>query len=356
MKLYGWGVYWNEYRLELIIKGENMQFRNLGNTGLKVSEIGFGCGNVGGLMIRAPLVERLQAIDRALELGINYFDTAPAYGDGQSEENLGEVISFRKPKVVVATKFSFTQEDLDDTEGAIRRSLEASLRRLKRNSVDIFQLHTPVFAGNNRASRGIELKYILGPRGIADALDKLRANGLFRFIGFTGLGDTPPLYELVRSTRFDLLQVYYNLINPTAAILVSPGFTGQNFDGLMTEAVRHNMGVVAIRVLSGGALGGAVARRGYAAPLVGGTLVSGGEYDLDLERASKLNFLLKGSVSSLSQAAIRFVLGQPGVSTALVGFSNLEQIEEAAACSDQGSLPESNLTQLKKLWLSDFKL
>ncbi len=85
-------------------------------------------------------------------------------------------------------------------------------------------------------------------------------------------------------------------------------------------------------------------------------LVSGGEYAQDLERASKLNFLLKGEVSRLSQAAIRFALGQPEVSTVLVGFSKLEQIEEAAVCSDQGPLPEYSLEQLQKLWTSNFNL
>jgi aryl-alcohol dehydrogenase-like predicted oxidoreductase len=333
-----------------------MQYRTLGQTGLKVSEIGFGCGNIGGLMIRAPLTERLAAVDKAVEMGINYFDTAAAYGNGRSEENLGEVLSLRKLKVVVATKFSLSREDLDDIEGAIRRSLEASLRRLRRDSVDIFQLHAPVFGGNNVSSRGIDLKFVLGPQGIADALDKLRSERLFRFMGFTGLGDTAALHEVVQSGRFDLLQIYYNLLNPSATIPVSSGFTGQNFDGLMTEAARRNLGVAAIRVLAGGALGGPVARTGYAAPSVGGALVSGGEYALDLKRGSKLKFLLKGEVSRLSQAAIRFVLGQPEVSTALVGFSNLQQIEEAAECSDQGPLPESDLEQLQELWSSNFGL
>src|SRR3990172_2229381 len=106
-----------------------MKYRVLGRTGLQVSEIGFGCGAVGGLIIRAPLKERLTAVNRALELGINYFDTAAAYGNGQSEENLGEVLKSVKPNLILATKFGIVREDLNDIGGAVRRSLYFSLKR-----------------------------------------------------------------------------------------------------------------------------------------------------------------------------------------------------------------------------------
>jgi aryl-alcohol dehydrogenase-like predicted oxidoreductase len=85
-----------------------MKYKILGKTGLKVSEIGFGCGAIGGLMIRAPLEEKLSAVKRAIELGINYFDTAVAYGNGQSEMNLGEVLASNKSNVILATKFGIS--------------------------------------------------------------------------------------------------------------------------------------------------------------------------------------------------------------------------------------------------------
>src|SRR5271157_5395110 len=118
-----------------------MKYRILGKSRLKVSEIGFGCGNIGGLMVRAPFEERLSAVTHAVELGINYFDTAAAYGNGQSEKNLGEVLTALKPNVILATKFGLSREDLGDIKGTVRRSLESSLKRLNRDSVDIFQLH-----------------------------------------------------------------------------------------------------------------------------------------------------------------------------------------------------------------------
>jgi L-galactose dehydrogenase/L-glyceraldehyde 3-phosphate reductase len=120
--------------------------RDLGNTGLKVSALGFGCGAVGGLMVRADPAEQIRTVARALEAGINYFDTAPAYGNGRSEENLGRVLSELGAwdKVIVGTKVRLALSDLAEPSVAIRRSLERSLRLLGRDSVDLLQLHNHV--------------------------------------------------------------------------------------------------------------------------------------------------------------------------------------------------------------------
>ena len=85
-----------------------MKYRPFGSTGLNVSEIGFGCGNVGGLMIRGEHGDQVRAVARAMELGINFFDTAPSYGDGQSETNLGRVLKELSADVYVGTKFRIT--------------------------------------------------------------------------------------------------------------------------------------------------------------------------------------------------------------------------------------------------------
>ncbi len=332
-----------------------MKYRVLGKTGLRVSEIGFGCGNIGGLMIRAPFEERLSAVTRAIELGINYFDSAAAYGNGQSETNLGEVLSSIKASVTVGTKFNINREDISDIKGAVRRSLEASLKRLRRDWVDILQLHTLVVTDNSDKSRGINVKHVLGTGGVADALDGLRSQGLVRFLGFTGLGETEALHQIIASKRFDTVQAYCNLLNPSASVTVSDSFSGQNFRELIGKAAESGMGVLAIRVLAGGALEGDISRTGYASRSVGIALVPGNEYDLDRNRAIKLDFLLRGNVHNLSQAGVRFVLGQPNVSIVLVGFSNLAQIEEAVACSDRGPLPQSDMEQLKQLWTGDFR-
>ncbi|MFC1947661.1 aldo/keto reductase [Chloroflexota bacterium] len=333
-----------------------MEYRTLGKTGLRVSEIGFGCGNVGGLMVRGTEQEQLEAVELALQLGINYFDTAPAYGNGQSEINLGKVLKQIKEDVFVATKIGIGIEDSKDIKSCVRKSLETSLNRLGRDYVDVFQLHTPISAeaGSSGQNWRLSLEQVLGTNGVAEAFESVRSEGLVRFPGFTGLGDTDALHEVIKSGCFDLVQSYFNLLNPSAGIAVPPGFAGQDFRQLINVAEDNNMGVVIIRVMAGGALGGSAARTGYAAPSIGGGLTPGSEYKDDEARAGKLEFLLGGDLNSMPQAAVRFALDNPNLSTVLVGYSNNTQITEAAACSGMEPIPESMLERLTRLWDADF--
>ncbi len=191
-------------------------------------------------------------------------------------------------------------------------------------------------------------------KGIADAFESVRSQRLVRFLGFTGLGDTEALHLVVESGRFDVVQVYYNLLNPSAGTDVLGGFAGQDFRKLISLAAGKDMGVVVIRVMAGGALGGPAARAGHASPTIGGALVSGSPYDGDMARGTKLDFLLTGDVTSLPQAAVRFALMHRGVSTVLVGFSDEKQIDEAVGCSGKGPIPDSAVEGLKAVWSSDF--
>src|SRR5262244_2548862 len=109
-----------------------METRSLGRTGLTVSALGFGCGAVGGLMVRGTPADQERAVARALELGVNFFDTAPMYGDGRSEQNLGRVLKLLRPNAVVATKVWLGHAERRRIGEAIGQSLEASLRRLGR--------------------------------------------------------------------------------------------------------------------------------------------------------------------------------------------------------------------------------
>jgi aryl-alcohol dehydrogenase-like predicted oxidoreductase len=332
-----------------------LEYRELGKTRLRVSEIGFGCGNVGGLMIRGSHREQVQAVSRAIELGINYFDTAPQYGNGSSEISLGRVMKELRPKdVIVATKVALRPQDFGDIRGAIQKSLRESLSRLNRESIDVFQLHSQVALTRGRFRPGtLGLEDVLGVGGVADVFDEARSQGLIRFIGFTGLGETETLHQVIASNRFDVVQTYYNLLNPSAGFSVSDGFVGNDFKLLIAKASEKKMGVVVIRVLAGGALGGEVARQGYAASTTG-TLTEGANYETDVNRAKKLHFLISGEIQSLPQAAIRFALMNREISTVLVGFSNLSQIEEAASCSVREPFPRNWIDRLEALWATDF--
>ena len=120
-----------------------MEYRTFGDTGIQVSALGFGCGDVGGLMVRGSVQERVDAVARALDAGITYFDTASGYGRGQSEINLGAALRQLKAGPVVGTKVRLMPEDLDDIPAAVVRSVENSLARLGVERVDLIQPPQP---------------------------------------------------------------------------------------------------------------------------------------------------------------------------------------------------------------------
>lgn len=312
-----------------------MEQRPLGTTGLTVSALGFGCGAVGGLMVGGDPAEQRQAVARALDAGITYFDTAASYGDGLSEAHLGAVMRDLGAwsKVIVGTKFRLRPEDLGNPAVAVRASLEASLKRLGRDNVDVLHLHNPLAltAGAQSLDIGTALDEVAG------ALREVVAAGLARHTGFTGLGETAALREVLLAEPFETMQTYFNVLNPSA------GFTGhdggqQDFEGLIDSAARAGVGVIVIRVLAAGAAA-AVPSRATNAGDPGGNLVSGGSYATDLERAARFAALASDvGLESPVELAIRFGLSKPGVSTVLVGYSSLAHLEEAIRFANRGPL------------------
>ena len=324
-----------------------MNYRTLGKTGLRVSVLGFGCGNVGGLMIRGAPAERERAVARALELGINYFDTAPSYGDGVSEENLGLALKALGTTPYVGTKFSVAGETRD-VAGAITRSLEASLRRLGLERVDLLQLHDRIGAARESGARTVDVPMLLGE--IVPALDKLRSQGKLRFYGITALGETDALHHALGSGALGTAQVCLNLLNPSASVEVPPRFPAQDFRRLLQVARPQGVGVIVIRVAAAGALTGSEARHPIAVPTVE-PIASGPDYVADVRRARALGDLVEeGHAASLVEASLRFALTDDAVSTVLLGYSSLEHLEEAAAAMDKGLLPEAARVRLTALW------
>jgi L-galactose dehydrogenase/L-glyceraldehyde 3-phosphate reductase len=314
---------------------------------MSVSEIGFGCGCVGGLMVRGSPEEQAAAVARALELGINLFDTAAAYGDGTSETNLGRVLRELSAEVVLATKVRLSP-DAQSLKAATVTAVEASLNRLGRSYVDLIQIHNRIAPSRATWPQALTPEQVLGPGGVLEGFEALRREGKVRFFGFSGLGEPSAIHHLVDSGRFHTVQVYYNLLNPSAAYPVPPTFSAQDYQRLMDRASAEGMGVAAIRVLAAGALS--------TTPEAGGgsrsstPLSLGSEYARDVERARGLGFLVRDDIHRTSQAALRFALMNPAASTALLGFSTPQQIDEAAACAGAGPLPERALEQLHHLW------
>jgi len=329
-----------------------MEQRTLGRTGLKVGVLGFGCGDVGGLIVRGTPAERERAVSRALEAGTNYFDTAASYGNGESERNLGVTLRALRVRPYIGTKVRVPPE-APDTKAAIVKGVEASLERLGVEAVDLVQLHNqilvdgPVRADGSRAS-GLSLSRVMGEA--LPALEALRRQGKTRFIGITALGDTPALQSVVEAGVIDTAQVCVNLLNPTASVTVPAGFPAHDFGRLLDRTRRASVGTIAIRVLAAGALSGTEQRHPIAMPSVA-PIASGADYAQDVARAQTLRPLVDtGHVTSLMEASIRFALTHPGLSTVLVGYSEFAHLEAAIAAIERGPLPPAALEQLQGLW------
>ena len=329
-----------------------MQYRTLGRTGIRVSEIGFGCGNNAVLMVRAGYEEQLRAVRRALELGINYFDTAFAYGLGKSEENLGNILKELGASPVVSTKIRLEPEAVADLKSATMRAVEEGLSRLKRKYVDLIQLHNRVTVERNPGKRfSLAPGDVVGPGGVLEGFKELQDKGKVGYFGFSGLGDPKALHEVIESGEFHSVQAYYNLLNPSAGQPISRNFSALDYGRLIDRAAGKGTGVAVIRVLAAGALTANPEAGGGSSPE---PLSPGSDYVLDLERAEKVKFLIGGDIKSLTEAAIRFALMKPEVSTVLVGFSNTAHIDEAVACSGAGGLSQDAMARLRKLWDNDF--
>jgi aryl-alcohol dehydrogenase-like predicted oxidoreductase len=325
-----------------------MEYRELGRTGLRVSMLGFGCGNVGGLIIRGAHQDRVRAVARAMEAGINYFDTAPSYGNGQSEQNLGQVLSELRVDVYVGTKVRVAPEEFGDLRGAITRSVEASLQRLGRESVDLIQLHNHIARQRVPMDAALSVSDVLGD--VVATFQSLQAQGKAKYFGMTALGDTAALHEVIDSGALYTAQVCYNLLNPSAGRPVPASFPHQDFGQLIDHAASKRMGCIAIRVLAAGALSGVMERHVIAVPTVSpiGTSV---DYQTDVRLAQALHFLTaEGHASSLVEAAMRFAWSKPELSTVLVGYSSLDHLEQALAAAERGALPAPAMQRLERAW------
>jgi aryl-alcohol dehydrogenase-like predicted oxidoreductase len=320
--------------------------RPLGRTGLRVAPLGFGCGDVGGIMVRGTPADRERAAARAIELGINYFDTASSYGQGQSERNLGPVLKALRADVHVGTKVRLNPEDMKDVRGAIARSLDASLGRLGRERVDILYLHNPVA----RVSAGSRVGAKVVLDDVAAGMEDLKKQGKIRFFGMTALGEVGALHRVLSSGAVEVAQVCFNLLNPTAAYPTPLGFPAQDFDGLLHLTEEVGVGTVGIRIMAAGALSGTVERHPVAIPTVD-PIASGPDYATDVTRGRVFEALVRdGHASSVVEAAHRFAITPSGMSVILSGWSEMSHLEAAAAAIAKGPLPPAALERAAACW------
>jgi aryl-alcohol dehydrogenase-like predicted oxidoreductase len=328
-------------------------YRQLGKTGIRVSEIGFGTGGISELMVGEDHQKQSAAVRLALDLGVDYFDTASGYGNGKSETNLGRILKETGAEVTLATKIRLGPEDLPDPKGATIASVERSLERLQRGAVDLIQIHNYIAPGGKwPVGLALDPEDVLGPGGVLAGFKELRDRGKVKYFGFTGIGEPGALHRLAESGEFHTIQAYFNLLNPSAGYSVGERFSALDYGGLLDRAAAEGMGVLVIRVLALGALTGDPGLLGFLKtdPPV---LSLGSGFAEDARRAEKLRWM-EGKARTLPQAAIRFALMKGGVSSVLVGFSGADQLEEAVSCSGAAGLTRDELRKLQGVWDSDF--
>lgn len=323
-----------------------METRVFGRTGLQLSLLGFGCGAVGGLMVRGDPADQEKTIARALAAGVNYFDTAVQYGDGESEKNLGRVLHRLKPaNVVVGTKVRLPPGDRRRIAEAVAQSLDGSLKRLQRERVDIFHLHNSVT--ETGGGPALSVQQVLDD--IVPAFERLRAQGKTRFLGLTAVGDTKALQRVIDSRAFDSAQVVYNMLNPSAAEALPAHDGSQDYGRLFDHTKTAGTGVIAIRVLAGGALSGSAERHPIASPPPE-PIGSAETYQGDIDAARRLMPLVsEGFAASLTEAATRFAISHAAVGTILVGMATPQQFDDALAAVMKGPLPQAALDRLAAL-------
>ena len=270
-----------------------MEYSELGKTGLRVSRIGFGGAPAGLKNYLVPFDPGspddrrriLDAIDAALDEGINFFDTAPGYGDGRSEELFGHALKGSRHSVTLASKVGVS------TGEALRRSIESSLTRLQTDRLDIVQFHGTSYTERDR-------RLILDDNGMVDQLIQLKSEGMVRFIGFTSEDNNDAVYEFIQCGLFDMMQICYNLFMQHA-------YDPNRPFGSMLEAEKAGMGIAAMRTTTSGL------------------------FQRWMQAVDKENTF------DYTEALIQYVLSNPYVDVALVGMRNAEQVRKnAAICRD----------------------
>ncbi len=318
-----------------------MQTRSFGSSGLKLSVLGFGCGAVGGLMVRGAVADQERAIARALDAGINYFDTAALYGDGQSETNLGRVIKALKLRdITIGTKVRLPSAS--NIRETIVGSLDNSLQRLGLPQVDIFHLHNAITVAGG--SGALTADQVLNE--VVPTFERLRQQGKIRYSGITAVGDIAAIRKVAEARVINSAQVVFNLLNPSAAGPVATNYPGQDFEELLKINAASGIGSIGIRILAGGALSGSAARQPNASPAPA-PIGSSREFTGDLALAQKFAPLVAdGSARSLVELAIRYAITEPNVGTALIGLASQTDLDTAIASVDKGPLSRDVLARI----------
>jgi aryl-alcohol dehydrogenase-like predicted oxidoreductase len=320
-----------------------MKYRTLGRTGFTISEIGYGAWGIGGKQWQGGTDdESLSALRRAIELGLNFIDTALAYGNGHSEELVGRIVREAPGKVYVASKVppmnglwparpGIPIEDVFPYDYIIR-STEESLRNLRLETLDLQQLHVwnPEWIASDNWRR---------------ALEELKRSGKAQAVGIS-INDHQPdsALDAIRTGLIDSVQVIYNIFDQSPE------------KNLFPLAQERNIGVIARVPFDEGSLTGSVMESSTFASDEFRAFYFRGDRRKQVVRhveALKKDLDLPGE--SLPETALRFCLSQPAVSTVIPGMRRVRNVERNCAASDMGALDAETLRKLRgHVWAKDF--
>lgn len=294
-----------------------MQRRPIGQTGLSISIIAMGCGPVAELMTGTDLQRQLSAVRQAIGCGINWFDTAPGYGDGQSERSLGQCLAIcdRHGEAQISTKVRLVRSSGVSFRDQIRASIGRSLERLGRSSVALLQLHNAITGAPDEQPFSVTPEEVLESGGIADCMEELRLEGVIQAVGLTGTGVTGALSAVIASHRFQTIQLPLNLLHAL------PGGDAQPLQ-VLAVCQAAGVSVLAIRIFAAGALLGrapsvhTLKTPFFPLPLYRQDAACAEELCRDWPFAERL------------ARAVRYPLEQLGVSAVIVGFATPAELLE----------------------------
>ena len=324
-----------------------MKISRFGRTEFKISQLTFGGGWVGGILIDPDKEIMHKALSLASEKGINWIDTAESYSEGKSEKNIGELLSsFSNDTFQISTKARLDPNSSETIISQIDRKIDASLARLQRNFVELYQLHNRI--QNVSDKNNFSVKDILKKGGVADAMEKFKSDGRIKSIGITALGDIDAINEVVLSDCFDVAQIYYNLLNPSASFS-SPGkWNDHNFSNLIKNCKSKDMGLMNIRIYAAGYLA-TDKRHGREIPITFGI----NETELN-KRVEKINLIMRDIQGTKAQKALRYGLSNDDMSTIVIGLAEISHLEEALEGYELGSLDEEILRKIEELQKNNF--
>ncbi|MFW6381736.1 MAG: aldo/keto reductase, partial [Bacillota bacterium] len=311
-----------------------MDYRQLGESQLKVSVIGIGTWAIGSDFYgRVDDKQSIKALRQGMESGINLIDTAPAYGDGHSEEVVGKAIEGYRDRVIIATKCGTYRQGKDFIRdlkpSTIRKQLETSLSRLGVDTIDLYQIHWP--------DEDTPLS-----ESVAE-LDKLKKEGKFRYLGVSNF-DTELLSEIMEMTDIVSLQPQYSILNREIE------------DKILPFCRQHNLGIMAYGSLGGGILTGKYTDRNTPPQLDKDDrrtefypYFKQPYWEQVVDLVDLLKEIANKHSSPIAQVSLNWVRQQPGVTTALVGVKNEAQAKENAAAGDW-KLSESELSSINEAY------